>query len=114
MKYKRIAQDHSTDKLYDIALYCCPNCDKTFRREAALNRHVEYDHVKKEDDSGEEDLELDADESQDYAVGELEVADSEEDRLEDEDQMPTPVPDITNRPYQCTICQLRFKEVGVL
>ncbi len=33
-------------------LYVCDKCQKTFRREAALKRHQEYDH--QENDSSEE------------------------------------------------------------
>ena len=34
-------------------LYICDKCKKSFRREAALKRHVEYDH--RERDSSDED-----------------------------------------------------------
>ena len=34
-------------------LYICDKCKKSFRREAALKRHLEYDH--RERDSSDED-----------------------------------------------------------
>lgn len=67
--------------------YTCDKCSKTFSREAALRRHVKYDH---------------------------ENSDNED----EEDKVPETVkkepPDLTERPYTCSICRNSFKEIACL
>lgn len=66
--------------------YNCDKCSKTFSREAALRRHVKYDHT-----------------NSDYE--------------DEEDKVPEMVkkdPDMSERPYTCSICHNNFKEIACL
>ena len=55
-KYRRIEAAHSQADIIENRLtYSCVACSKSFGREAALKRHIEYDHTKQYLDSDEED-----------------------------------------------------------
>ena len=120
VKHKRVTLNHTPDNIYDHAQYQCPNCDKTFRREAALNRHVEYDHIKKED-SGEEAEDPDRDEEEDYAPEPEPDGDGEEGAgvstvYLDGRKAPQKTPNVNSeeyqkRPFGCNLCKARFREV---
>ncbi|GAB1604932.1 transcription factor E4F1-like [Argonauta hians] len=109
--------------------YTCDRCDKTFHREAALRRHVKYDHTNSDDNEEEEEEVADENiaEKNKQTEKEVEHKDSEncvkpavEDAAVDnnsEEESPGAdggADDKPTRPYTCQVCKRSFKKIIVL
>ena len=118
--------------------YNCQECGKSFRRAAALRRHIDYDHAEKgsADEDEPEVIDLDDDDDDDEEVEfkqelaerpakrvlrqKLVVSDAENEQENHHEQLDQCVEMVTtniipgsavNRPYGCKECGRRFKEV---
>ena len=106
-----LEQENQVEKFEPLPSYACKECSRTFTREAALKRHIQYDHAAKDDSDEEED-------------------EAEAERQEDEVIEPSYVPEIGAEPAakhkaventflsqnstnnKCTLCMRTFKDVS--
>uniref|UniRef100_A0A0L8HY35 Transcription factor E4F1 n=2 Tax=Octopus bimaculoides TaxID=37653 RepID=A0A0L8HY35_OCTBM len=100
--------------------YTCDKCDKTFHREAALRRHVKYDHTNSDDNEEEEEEVEDGEKDKQTEKEDVENKDDNPEKVAVEDveldykSGEIPADGKPSRPYTCQICQRSFKKIIVL
>ncbi len=118
VRFKREKLIHTESNIIESSSYKCSSCDKSFRREAALKRHIEFDH-RKVYDSDDEDMVVDEtmddgaqeDDSEEYKQPNLRSPHHSEPE-EVPQSAPVAVEVEPDRPYSCDQCAHRFKEVA--